>query len=147
MEKMNMPRKSVAALSIKVPEPSFDGLKSPASLSKAEATIFNYLVKAAGPKHWRAEDAPLLARYVEAICLAEQAAEGLRKFGAVVDGKVSPWITIQEKAVRNIVALSMRLRLSPQARLDPKTLARDDPNKRPWYLTKNGDADVKPPWA
>ena len=34
----------------------------------------------------------------------------------MVDGKPSPWLTVQEKAVRALVALSLRLRLSPQAR-------------------------------
>ena len=51
--------------------------------------------------------------------------------GAVVDGKPSPWIVVQDKAVRAMVALSMRLRLSPQSRTDPKTLARQPQYSRP----------------
>jgi phage terminase small subunit len=34
----------------------------------------------------------------------------------VVNGRPSPWIVVQEKAVRAMTALAMRLRLSPQAR-------------------------------
>jgi phage terminase small subunit len=83
--------------------------------------------------HFRQTDLPLLSRYCEAAILAEQAALELRN-GAVVDGKPSPWIVIQEKSVRAMVALSMRLRLSPQSRLDPKTVARQLPHvgRRPW---------------
>jgi hypothetical protein len=57
----------------------------------------------------------LLVSYVQAIDLAERAARELRRT-PVLDGKVNPWIIVQEKAVRTIVALSMRRRLSPQAR-------------------------------
>jgi hypothetical protein len=54
-------------------------------------------------------------RYVEASCLADHAGQELR-CGAVVDGKPSPWLVVLEKCQRAMVALSMRLRLSPQAR-------------------------------
>jgi hypothetical protein len=75
-----------------------------------------------------------LARYCEIAILAEQAALELRN-GAVVDGKPSPWIVVQEKCVRAMVSLSMRLRLSPQSRIDPKTLGRRSEPPRgpmPW---------------
>jgi hypothetical protein len=57
----------------------------------------------------------LLCRYVEAAVLGEQAAHELRH-GAVIDGKVNPWLVVSEKCVRAMVALSMRLRISPQSR-------------------------------
>lgn len=126
-----MPRKSAASLS----SISVDGkerrLDPPASLQGAERTIFIDLINACESKHFRPSDLPLLLRYVEACALGDQAAEHLRTMGAVVDGKPSPWITVQEKAVRAMVALSMRLRLSPQARLDPKSLARQQPRLYP----------------
>jgi hypothetical protein len=59
----------------------------------------------------------------------------MRAGGPIVDGKASPWLVVQEKAVRAMTALSMRLRLSPQSRLDPKTVARDKTpaaGPRPW---------------
>jgi phage terminase small subunit len=59
---------------------------------------------------------PLVTQYVQAIAMSNDAVEQMRKHGAVVGGKVSPFVIIQEKAVRASVALSMRLRLSPQAR-------------------------------
>jgi len=91
-------------------------LRPPASLSEAERSIFVDLVAANPPSHFRESDLPLLCRYCEATALAEQAARELRKEGAVIAGRTSPWITVQEKSVRAMVALSMRLRLSPQAR-------------------------------
>jgi hypothetical protein len=105
-------------------------LEPPASLSDLERNVFVGLVQACDPEHFRPSDMPLLCRYAEAVVLAEQAAQELR-CGAVVDGRPSPWITIQEKAVRALVALSMRLRLSPQARIDPKTLGREQLRRGP----------------
>jgi hypothetical protein len=89
--------------------------------------LFVDLVSTNTPEHFRPSDLPLLCRYVEASCLAEQAAQELRN-GAVVDGKPSPWLAVQEKSVRAMTALSMRLRLSPQSRLDSKTVARAQVN-------------------
>ena len=87
--------------------------------------MFANLVASCDPEHFRLSDAPLLCRYCEAVVLAEKAAQELRRRGAVTkDGRVSGWITVQEKAVRALVSLSMRLRLSPQARLDAKKLDR-----------------------
>jgi hypothetical protein len=100
-------------------------LEPPASLSDPERVVFANLVASCDPDHFRLSDAPLLCRYAEAVVLAEKAAEELRRRGAVMkDGRVSAWITVQEKAVRALVSLSMRLRVSPQARLDAKKLDR-----------------------
>ena len=105
----------------------------PAGLSEPEREMFASIVAGCDPDHFRQTDLPLLSRYCEAAILAEQAALELRG-GAVVDGKPSPWIVVQEKCVRAMVSLSMRLRLSPQSRLDPKTLARQQPpsGPQPW---------------
>jgi phage terminase small subunit len=105
----------------------------PASLSEPEREMFATIVAGCDAGHFRQTDLPLLSRYCEAAVLAERAALELRN-GAVVDGKPSPWIVIQEKCVRAMVSLSMRLRLSPQSRIDPKTLGRQQPHPgpRPW---------------
>ena len=34
----------------------------------------------------------------------------------VIGGRTSPWLVVQEKSIRAMVALAMRLRISPQAR-------------------------------
>jgi phage terminase small subunit len=85
-------------------------------LSDPERRVFIEIVAACDANHFQPSDLPLVCRYVEAVVLAEEAARELREEGAVVDCKPSPWITVQEKAVRALVAVSMRLRLSPQAR-------------------------------
>ena len=106
-------------------------LEPPASLSKAEHSVFVGLVTACDPDHFRASDLPLLVRYTESIVLADQAALELRR-GAVVKGKSSPWLAVQREAIKAMVALSMRLRLSPQSRIDPKTLGRQQPRQGPF---------------
>jgi hypothetical protein len=72
-------------------------------------------------------------RCCTADALAERAAKELRK-NPVVDGKASPWLLVQEKSVRALTALSMRLRLSPQSRIDAKGLGRQEPRLtvNPW---------------
>jgi len=113
-----MPRKSAAELAARNVV-ALDGkpprLRPPPSLSEAERTVFIDLVASAKPDHFVASDLPLLTRYCEAIVLGDRAAAELRK-AAIIDGKVSPWVGIQEKATKAVIMLSMRLRLSPQSR-------------------------------
>jgi phage terminase small subunit len=116
-------RRSVAALTAPCVDGRPNRLKPPAHLGAAERRAFTELVASCDPSHFKPSDIALLCRYVEADVLAERAAHELRR-GVVVDGKVNPWLVVQEKSVRALVALSMRLRLAPQSRLDPKTAAR-----------------------
>jgi hypothetical protein len=67
---------------------------------------------------------PAAVAYCQAVSQHDRAAQALRREGDVVNGKPSPWITVQEKAVRAMTALSMRLRLSPQARREKAQLPR-----------------------
>jgi phage terminase small subunit len=134
MEVDQMPRKSAAALAT----PPINGepprLQPPASLSETEQAIFTAVVGACDAKHFRKSDLPLLCRFCELTALADQAGRELRENGAVLDGKPSPWIVVQEKCVRGLVALSARLRLCPQSRTDPKTTGRQRPSlyRKPW---------------
>jgi len=128
-------KKSRAGLAIvnvngKPPRP-----EPPSSLPEAERAVFVDLVAASDPEHFRLSDLPLLVRYVESIVLGDRAALELRK-GAVVKGRVSPWLAIQREAIKAMVALSIRLRLSPQSRIDPKTLGRQQlrAGPAPWEL-------------
>ncbi len=111
-----MPRVSQAASLI----PRVDGrperLEPPQILSAPVAAIFRRLVAATQPEHFAPGDMPLLVQYCEAIRLCDEACEHLRDGGAVADGKVNPWLIVYEKASRMLVALSARLRLSPQHR-------------------------------
>src|SRR5215218_5162850 len=92
-------------------------LTAPANLTQGEAKIWRELTRSVSADHFQPSDKPLLTEYARAISLADRAAEALEK-GAVADGRPSPWVNIQERAVRAIVALSARLRLAPQSRYD-----------------------------
>jgi len=92
-------------------------LKPPPELGPCEAAHFVDLVTALPATHFQPCDLPLLCRYCEAIVLAERAAVELRDGPAVIDGKPSPWISIHATATKTMLGLSLRLRLSPQARI------------------------------
>jgi len=116
------------------------------SLAEPEAKLFKQIISNCAHDHFRQSDLPLLCRYVEASILAERAAEQLRE-APVLDGKPSPWLPVREKATRELVALSMRLRLSPQARAKGHTLPvrpRTDPGGLGigwWQLDEVDDDD------
>ena len=113
-------RTSAAELAMPLVDVRQHRLAPPDCLGDDERRRFIELVGACDPSQFRTSDLPLLCRYVEADALAERAAAELQASGPVVDGKASPWLVVQEKAVRAMVALSMRLRLSPQSRTDPE---------------------------
>jgi P27 family predicted phage terminase small subunit len=95
-------------------------LRPPDDLSPAEKEIFASIVGAVDPKHFVPSDLPLLASYCVAINQEREANHHLRAEGYIIDGKPSPWVVVQEKSHRMVVALSMRLRLAPQSRTRTK---------------------------
>ena len=100
-------------------------LTTPAGLTKVERSLFDFIVDASPPQHFTDSDQPLLLSYVQACLMARSSAK--------IPAKTSIW----ERAVRVQAMLATKLRLSPQTRLDPKTLARQyanfDPNgPTPW---------------
>jgi len=111
-----MPRRSTAELAVIRPNSPAPRLTPPADLPAPERALFAAIVGSTSPSHFAVSDRPLLVRYCEAAVLADKAAERLRVDGAVVKGRTSAWLVVQEKAVRAMIALSMRLRISPQAR-------------------------------
>jgi hypothetical protein len=119
-------RKSGAAIAVAGVSGAPARLKPPPSLSAAERVVFIDLVEAVDPKHFRASDMPLLCAYVHAVVLEASAAKKLAK-----DSKA---LVLWEKSSRAMVALAARLRLCPQSRLDPKTVARQRvvPTAYPW---------------
>lgn len=116
-----MPKKSAAALAIVQVTPPRLRLDPPKGLSRAAGHVFRHLTNAVAPEHFTAADVPLLVEFCRAVELADQAALELHRHGAVVNGKASPWLVVQEKAQRALVALSARLRLAPQSRFDRTT--------------------------
>jgi hypothetical protein len=120
-------RKSAAELGTPVIDDDSFRLKPPRSLSEPERTVFVDLIAAVVPEHFVQCDLPLVCAYVRAIVLEQRAAAQLRK--TPTDTK---WLAVWEKAQRAMVALSLRLRLSPQARVrnaKPEPLAG---RPKPW---------------
>ena len=130
-----MPRKSAAAKAVNVTGKP-DRLKARKGLSAPLKALFEEIVAEVRPNHFVASDRVLLERYVEAITLAEGAQKHLEASGPVTDaGRVSPWVTVQEKAHRSAVALAGKLRLCPQSRLDRKSVGSQPGGRRrrvPW---------------
>jgi hypothetical protein len=77
------------------------------------------VVLANDPTYFKPSDMPLLCRYAEANALAARAAAALLKAGPIVNGddKPSAWLAVHAVATKEVTALAMRLRLSPQARM------------------------------
>jgi P27 family predicted phage terminase small subunit len=113
---MPMPRKSAASLAVVRVDAGGSRLRPPSELGEEERAVWMSIVGACAEKHFERSDAPLLARYCESVVLARRAAAALMSEGPVIAGRTSPWLVVQEKAVRAMVSLSMRLRVSPQAR-------------------------------
>ena len=107
-----MPRKSSNVVVIDTGQ---NRLRPPPDLPQPERDLFVAVVAANPPTHFRDSDMPLLVQYCAAAVLSERATSELR-ISPIVDGKPSAWLAVFEKASRAMVALSMRLRLSPQSR-------------------------------
>jgi P27 family predicted phage terminase small subunit len=119
----------------------------PKTLDDRAATIWRRTARAVSSDHFAESDAVLLAEYCRAAALADQAAEALTKEGIIVDGKTNPWIVVQEKTVRNIVALCARLRLSPQARFDRLKAGTTSRDQNTWLDDDPDDLIAKPQYG
>jgi phage terminase small subunit len=119
-----MPLKSAEALAMeRVATPAKPMRLAPRTGLTAEVKVlWSELVASMPQEHFRVSDAPLIEQYCQAIALARQAYAHLAEEGPVVGGRASPWNVVLEKAHRSSVALSMRLRLSPQSRMDRKAV-------------------------
>jgi phage terminase small subunit len=92
-------------------------LRPPPDLTPAEKEVFTAIVGAVDAKHFTPSDLPLLVSYATAIVTEREAVDHLRREGWVTPaGKASPWLVVKEKSHREMIALSLRLRLSPQGR-------------------------------
>jgi phage terminase small subunit len=111
-------RRSAAERSVIRPAGGFNRrLRPPADLGEAEQSVWRQIVLACDERHFEPSDAPLLVRYCQNVVLARRAADALTAEGAVIGGRPNPWLVVSEKCDRALVALSMRLRISRQARL------------------------------
>jgi phage terminase small subunit len=109
-------------------------LPAPKDLSPGAKRVWAAIVSSVQPEHFRLSDGPLLRSYCEVTATADLAAKKLATQGAVVSGKTSAWLNVQERAIRAQAALALRLRLCPSARTDPKSIGRQPParNAKPW---------------
>jgi hypothetical protein len=98
-------------------------LTAPSGLNVRERVVFEALIAASDPRHFRRSDVPLLVAYVQSVLLSHKLGRDPRNIKA--------W----ETATRTMVALSTKLRLNPHTRTDPKVIARQPqlyPFKPPW---------------
>lgn len=102
----------------KQPTPRNVRLTPPPGMGDAAASVFRQLTQAVSADHFAECDEPLLVAYCEAVINARLAQEAVEREGQVVDGKLNPWCGALEKSVKNMVALSLRLRLAPSSRYD-----------------------------
>jgi hypothetical protein len=119
-----MPRKSAASLAVVSTSQPPPKLAPSPEAPAAVVAVFREILAATPADQFRPGDAPLIQAYAEAIVMARQAAQELATAGAVVQGRASAWLVVQEKVHRAITAMSARLRLSPQHRADRYSAAR-----------------------
>jgi len=93
-------------------------ISPPSTLSEPAKLVFTHTVNSVDPSHFTEVDLPLLEAYAQSAALATEAAQQIDAAGAVTDGKPSPWLGVSEKAIKQLVALSARLRICPQSRFD-----------------------------
>jgi phage terminase small subunit len=133
-----MPRKSAASLAV-VQSAGFGRLRAPAELSEEERLVWTEIAGACDAKHFERSDAPLLIRYCQNVVLGRRAAAALTSEGAVIGGRPNPWLVVSEKCDRALVALSMRLRISPQARLRREVTAPKGPPASAYEMMSDDD--------
>jgi P27 family predicted phage terminase small subunit len=97
-------------------------LKPPPDLSGPEKEIFVAVVGALSKDHFIPSDLPLIIEYCTAVAQCREAAHRLLEEGPVTGRHVSPWLVVQEKSTRTMLALATRLRLSPQSRARTKVV-------------------------
>ena len=99
------------------PGPLRTRLKPPDDLSPEAKAIFLDVVVNSNPEHFQASDVPLLCVYADAVVQARACAKQVRE-GQGTD----ILIKAQRNALSAVFQLSMRLRVSPQARQVRKSL-------------------------
>jgi hypothetical protein len=137
-----MPRHSTPAqLLHPVVPPQPERLRPPATLSEGAKGEFIRIVLCEKPDHFRQSDLPLLCQYCESVALATRATVELQR-----DDAPARWLTLWEKANRNMVALAARLRLCPQSR-QPNNPSRKPPERASFYdrvVLEEGDGSEQP---
>jgi phage terminase small subunit len=137
-----MPRKSVASLTVVRVDGGHERVRPRAGISSDVRAIFIELVSRVPAGHFRQSDTALLEQYAQAIALGRQAYAKLEEEGPVIAGRANPWLVVLEKAHRSAVALSARLRLSPQHRIGPRTAGRQAIGPQPSFYETEEFAEI-----
>lgn len=130
-------RKSIDAMMIPNVQGAPSRITAPSTLRPNEKKLFNEIVRACAPNHFRVSDTYMLSSFVTATLLSRSTANKPKQFA------------IFEKSTRLQAALATKLRLTPQTRLDPKGVHRDGAGQsnntpKPWDDNgeNNGDDDA-----
>jgi len=120
---MKRGRQSAAELSV-VPiiDAGMTRLDPPSHLSSVERKLFCEIVDSVHPNHFTPVDVHLLCTFVQVTLIARSSVKGLPKSVAIWD-----------RAVKLQATLATRLRISPQSRLDKKSVKLLGPRARPWH--------------
>jgi phage terminase small subunit len=136
-----MPRKAAEALSVVRLDPR---PKAPVPRREASAEVkalFNHVISNAAKGHFTETDDILLELYCLAVLEARNAYANLDAGGRVLNGRPSPWIAVLEKAQKAIVSYSVRLRLGPQSRVDPRSSKLKGPPASAYDLLRRDHVD------
>jgi phage terminase small subunit len=89
----------------------------PAGLGQAEKRAFTDLITSVPASQFVRSDLALLTSWAETVALRERMAARIAVEGEITEaGKVNPAVAIHREAVKTLIALALRLRVSPQAR-------------------------------
>ena len=136
-----MPRKSAAAIAMPVIDVTRTRIEPPPSLSAPVREIFREVVGSVDAQHLRPCDVPTVETYCEAVHLARTAAAQIALEGAVIDGRASAWVGIQERAHRSVASLGRALRLTPHSRADRRTAGTSTRPMRRSIYEQQGDSE------
>jgi hypothetical protein len=121
-----MPRRSAASHLAVIPGSPPERLRPPSELRAAERRIFLDIVNAVKPEHFKSSDLPLLCAYTRAIDMERRSAGDPKALGR--------WAS----AIKAMCVLSVRLKLSPQARAPNKPRPSGKPQPVQSYPPKGG---------
>ena len=118
-----MPRPS--AISQAYPGAPGKRLQPPADLPEPEKQVFRRIVASVEASHFRESDLPVLLIFVRAVVQERVASGEIAATGYVIDGKLSPMVTILRDAQRVVAVYSRLLRLNPVARVPNPAKAKE----------------------
>ena len=105
-------------------------LPPPTDLDPAATVIWRRIIAGSDPQHFVAADTELLRSYCESSVLAQEAYREMQVSGRIVDGKVSAWAILHEKATRAMALLAPVEQRPKVAAIEPPERERIDPPGR-----------------